>query len=79
MPFAVHIPKEERDLNLDVRLRAELTGILTWAVQGCLAWQAQGLAEPAEVMQAHKSTRRSTMSSNASSMSAAQPRLQRPQ
>ena len=53
MPFAVHIPKEERDLNLDVRLRAELTGILTWAVQGCLAWQAQGLAEPAEVMRGH--------------------------
>jgi putative DNA primase/helicase len=54
VPFAVHIPKEERDLNLDARLRAELTGILTWAVQGCLAWQAQGLAEPAEVMQATK-------------------------
>src|SRR5262249_14786881 len=52
VPFAVHIPKEERDLNLDAHLRAELPGILTWAVQGCRAWQAQGLAEPDEVIQA---------------------------
>jgi putative DNA primase/helicase len=39
IPFAVQIPKAERDKRLDERLRAELPGILAWAVRGCLEWQ----------------------------------------
>lgn len=37
--------------NRDLRdaLRAEGSGILTWAVQGALAWQARGLTSPAAV------------------------------
>ena len=40
--FAVTIPETERDPHLLERLQepAELSGILNWAVKGCLAWQA---------------------------------------
>lgn len=34
------------DLNLFDKLIAELPGILNWAVQGCLAWQRDGLVLP---------------------------------
>jgi putative DNA primase/helicase len=49
VPFTVTIPVGERDPQLGAKLRAEATGILTWLVEGCLAWQAEGLNEPAEV------------------------------
>jgi putative DNA primase/helicase len=40
--FGVTIPEGERDPNLLERLQepAELSGILNWAIEGCLAWQA---------------------------------------
>lgn len=43
IPFEVTIPEKERDLTLDEQLRAELPGILAWAVRGCLDWQQSGL------------------------------------
>lgn len=46
IPFLVTIPEEERDQNLAYKLEAELPGILAWAVQGCLAWQQDGLSAP---------------------------------
>jgi putative DNA primase/helicase len=49
VPFTVTIPEEERDRHLADRLRAELPGILNWAVRGCLDWQRYGLGEPEEV------------------------------
>lgn len=49
VPFTVTIPEDERDENLPDRLRAELPGILAWAVQGCLAWQRDGLKAPESV------------------------------
>lgn len=52
IPFSVVIPDEEQDRQLDAKLRAELPGILAWCVQGCLAWQRDGLLPPAEVTQA---------------------------
>lgn len=52
IPFTVTIPKAERDRTLPERLRAELPGILAWAVQGCLAWQTDGLADPPDVLAA---------------------------
>jgi P4 family phage/plasmid primase-like protien len=52
VPFEVQIPESERDLNLAERLRAELPGILRWAVDGCLAWQREGLNPPAAVTSA---------------------------
>jgi putative DNA primase/helicase len=38
IPFTVTIPEPERDKGLEEKLRAELPGILRWAVEGCLAW-----------------------------------------
>lgn len=52
IPFTVTIPEEERDKHLSTHLRAELHGILAWAVQGCLAWQKDGLQVPDDVRQA---------------------------
>lgn len=52
IPFAVTIPEDERDTRLLSRLRAELPGILAWAVEGCLEWQRDGLQPPAAVMAA---------------------------
>jgi putative DNA primase/helicase len=49
VPFTVTIPETEQDQELPARLREELSGILTWAVEGCLAWQEEGLGIPAVV------------------------------
>jgi P4 family phage/plasmid primase-like protien len=58
VPFTVTIPPEEKDKALPGKLRAELPGILAWAVRGCLDWQRYGLAEPNEVRQATRSYQR---------------------
>jgi putative DNA primase/helicase len=52
VPFEVTIPEAEQDPGLGDKLRAELPGILTWAVRGCLEWQRTGLAIPQKVRQA---------------------------
>jgi putative DNA primase/helicase len=52
IPFGVTIPDIDQDKELGVKLLAELDGILTWAVQGCLEWQRDGLGMPAEVKKA---------------------------
>lgn len=49
VPFERVIPEAERDPKLTDRLCAELPGILTWAVQGCLTWQRDGLGMSAKV------------------------------
>ncbi|MEM7244622.1 MAG: phage/plasmid primase, P4 family [Acidobacteriota bacterium] len=52
VPFEVTIPEEERDPDLPGKLQAEASGILAWAVQGCLEWLRQGLEAPSKVLQA---------------------------
>lgn len=53
VPFEVTIPAEEQDRGLVTKLLAtEAAGILAWAVRGCLAWQAEGLGEPATIANA---------------------------
>jgi len=49
IPFTVTIPESERDPELPAKLRAELSGILRWAVDGCLEWQRRGLKSAAAV------------------------------
>jgi putative DNA primase/helicase len=49
VPFAVTIPDHEKDKTLPVKLAGELSGILNWAVAGCLDWRRHGLDEPEEV------------------------------
>jgi putative DNA primase/helicase len=46
IPFTVTIPEDERDGKLGEKLRAELPGILNWAIDGCLDWQQHGLGVP---------------------------------
>ena len=57
IPFSVVIPAEQRDKALGTKLRDEMQGILRWAVQGCLEWQAEGLEAPAEVLEATEAYR----------------------
>jgi len=52
LPFAVTIPPEERDETLPERLKAEWPGILQWMIEGCLAWQSEGLSPPNSVRKA---------------------------
>lgn len=50
VPFIVCIPKVTTKIeDFSGRLRAEWSGILRWAVEGCLAWQRDGLNPPDEV------------------------------
>jgi putative DNA primase/helicase len=43
IPFSVSVPKDQQDKNLAKKLRDEASGILAWAVRGCLKWQKHGL------------------------------------
>ena len=52
IPFTVQIPEKERDATLPAKLRAELPGILAWAVRGWQDFQRHGLGTPAAVTQA---------------------------
>ena len=57
IPFEVTIPEPEQDRHLLVKLREELSGILSWAVRGCLEWLKNGLGEPDEVKTATRNYR----------------------
>lgn len=47
LPWEVTIPAERQDRDLSRRLIAESAmGVAAWAVEGCLAWQRQGLCPP---------------------------------
>lgn len=49
IPFTVTVPAENRDVHLSDKLQAEASGILQWAVDGCLDWQDNFLAPPERV------------------------------
>jgi P4 family phage/plasmid primase-like protien len=46
VPFTVTVPEEKQDKTLMDKLRSEFPGILNWALEGCLRWQAQGMSLP---------------------------------
>jgi putative DNA primase/helicase len=52
VPFDVTIPVAERDVHLAGKLRGEWSGILQWAIEGCIAWYRDGLNPPARVQEA---------------------------
>jgi putative DNA primase/helicase len=52
LPFEQTIPPAEQDKRLPQKLRAELPGILAWAVEGGLEWRREGLQAPEEVRRA---------------------------
>ena len=55
IPFVVTIPAGERDPDLPEKLKAEWAGIMAWMLEGCLAWQREGLRPPAAVADATES------------------------
>lgn len=57
IPFEVYIPVEKRDKDLEKKLELEATGILSWAVKGCLEWQRIGLKPPEKIVLATKNYR----------------------
>ncbi len=52
VPFVVTIPPAERDRQLGDKLKAEYPAILRWMLDGCIAWQRDGLKPPATVIDA---------------------------
>lgn len=57
IPFKVQIPRDEVDPDLSDKLKAELPGILNWALQGLAVWREQGLGTAEEVQQATEAYR----------------------
>jgi putative DNA primase/helicase len=52
VPFAEAIPEEERDPRIKLRLKNDpqaQSAVLAWALEGCRAWQEQGLVIPERV------------------------------
>ena len=52
IPFNHTVAKEDRDVNLGAKLKAEYSGILAWAIRGCMEWQQIGLDAPDSVLKA---------------------------
>lgn len=52
VPFHVVIPAEERDPDLDAKLRGEWPRILGWMLDGGLSWRERGLQPPEAVVAA---------------------------
>ena len=57
VPFTVTIPDDEQDKGLVEKLKAELPGILNWAIAGCKEWQNHGLGVPEAVKNATQAYR----------------------
>lgn len=53
IPFEVQIPEEKQDKELRQKIiNRELSGVLMWALEGCLEWQRIGLAPPDSISDA---------------------------
>ena len=50
IPFNRTFRPEEQDRDLSKKLKAEMSGILNWVIDGCLAWQKEGLNPPKAVL-----------------------------
>lgn len=57
-PFIIIIPLEERDHRLPEKLKAELSGILNWMIQGLQEYRKIGLAIPDEIKAATEEYRK---------------------
>lgn len=49
IPFEHPVSDEDRDNELDAKIRAEYPQILAWMVRGCLEWQDGGLGMPEKI------------------------------
>jgi putative DNA primase/helicase len=52
VPFTVTIAEDKVNAHLTAELMEEAPGILAWLIEGCLAWQKDGLKPPAAVAEA---------------------------
>jgi len=52
IPFTLNLKPHERDKKLEEKLSLEMSGILNWALEGCIKWQQSGIKEPKVVMDA---------------------------
>lgn len=52
IPFTLNLKPHERDKKLEEKLSLEMSGILNWALEGCLKWQQSGIKEPKVVVDA---------------------------
>jgi putative DNA primase/helicase len=50
IPFIRTFSGVQEDRKLGDKLRAEASGILNWAIRGCIKWQQQGLNPPTSVI-----------------------------
>lgn len=57
IPFLAKFDGAKQDRKLPAMLRAEGSGILAWAVRGCMLWQQEGLEQPRSVSQATQAYR----------------------
>ena len=57
IPFEVTVKEEDKDTELDKKLREELPGIFNWALEGLMAWKKIGLKPPSKVCQATEAYR----------------------
>ena len=57
IPFEVKFPSGVRDSHLGEKLQLELSGVLNWAIKGCLEWQKRGLEPPNKVRKATEAYR----------------------
>lgn len=58
IPFNVQISEDKVDKNLTHKLKAEMTAIFKWCIDGCLMWQREGLQMPAAVLKSVREYRR---------------------
>lgn len=49
LPFEHPVPDEDRDNQLDAKLREEWPAILHWMIEGCIEWQMSGLGLPEKI------------------------------
>jgi putative DNA primase/helicase len=54
LPFTQTFDGASKDPHLEQKLLAEISGILNWAIAGCLKWQEEGLQMPASMKAATK-------------------------
>jgi phage/plasmid-associated DNA primase len=57
IPFETFIKPEDRDPDLERKLRDELPGILNWAIEGCLEWRKNRLPVPQAIRNATEAYR----------------------
>lgn len=53
IPFALSVPEDQQDKELENKLMTEASGILNWAMAGLRKYQASGLVQPA-IMRKYK-------------------------